>query len=79
MLCVGKEAGLDWLRKHKSKPLGLTLGPKISLRFAFCFTVVLEFPLQGMNEDANEKRNAWGKENHTNTLQCNPAATEQMS
>lgn len=51
-----EEGTLGLIRKDKSRPLGLTLGLKISLRLDFCFIMVLEFPLQGMNEKRNTYR-----------------------
>lgn len=55
-------AGRDWLRNPKLWVSHLSprfLGGYVS----FCFIMVLEFPLQGMSEDANEKRNTQEKKN----------------
>ena len=57
----GGWGGQDRLGKLKSECLGLTLEPRVPLRCGFCFTVGFHFPLQGLREDTNEKRNAWEK------------------
>ena len=72
----GGWGGQDGLGKLKSECLGLTLEPTVPLRRGFCFTVGLQFPLQGPCEDTNEKRNA-GEKKTILTL-CNPARIQYM-
>ena len=72
----GGWGGQDGLGKLKSGCLGLTLEPTVPLRHGFCFTVGLQFPLQGPREDTNEKRNA-GEKKTVLTL-CNPARIQYM-